>query len=36
MRGEDGGVVNVAYGKGYGMQIGHDDEAFPAVPARDL
>jgi hypothetical protein len=35
-RGEDGRVVDAVYGKGYGMRIGHDDEAFPALPARDL
>ncbi len=32
-RGDSGGLVDAQLGKGCGLQIGHDDEAFPAFPA---
>ncbi|KAF9456648.1 hypothetical protein BDZ94DRAFT_1302414 [Collybia nuda] len=31
-RGEDGQVVTMEVGNGYGMKIGYDDEPFPGVP----
>lgn len=31
-RDDSGEVVDAEFGKGYGLEIGHDDEAFPALP----
>ena len=31
-RGESGELVGVEVGRGYGMKIGYDDEAFPCAP----
>ncbi|KAG6913709.1 hypothetical protein DXG01_004755 [Tephrocybe rancida] len=31
-RGEDGEVIGVQVGNGYGMKIGHEDDAFPSHP----